>query len=241
MTKNPSATILLPTFNEAENIVPLIKALLEVLPTSVTLFVVDDNSPDGTALRVETSIHKTKTKRVKILVRKKNPGLTNSLRDGISKVKTDAIGWMDCDFSHPPEAMATVYEAFIKGYDIVVASRFLHGGKQKSGESFVGSLFSNTLNRLCQLFFGSDVTDYTSGFLIAKRTILEKIPLRGDYGEYCIDLLVRIKQHGGKIHEIPFESVPRRAGLSKTAPNFGVLLKRSVGYAAMFFRLLKKG
>ena len=186
-----SATILLPTYNEADNIVPLLRSLLKGLPDRVSLLVVDDRSPDGTALRVETFIQRAKTKRVRILVRKEHPGLTNSLLEGIAATKTPVVGWMDCDFSHPPEIMRKVYEQHGEEGDITIASRFGTGGRQKSGESQTGARMSSFINWLCQIFFGNDVTDYTTGFLIAKTSVVRSLPLRGSYGEYCFDFLVR--------------------------------------------------
>lgn len=236
--KPHTLTILLPTYNEADNIVPLVKALLQELPQTVTLLVLDDRSPDGTALRVETFIQTSKTKRVQILVRPKHPGLTNSLCDGIRRTRTEAVGWMDCDFSHPPEVMRALYNRFNASTDIVIASRFARGGKQKSGESEAGARLSSLLNSLCRIFFGRSITDYTTGFLIAKRNVLKDIPLRGSYGEYCIDFLVRAKRKGYTIEEVPFISPPRRFGTSKTAPNFRMLLVRGLGYAKTFIRLI---
>lgn len=236
----PALTLLLPTYNEAENIIPLLRSLLSLLPNQVSFLVVDDHSPDGTALRVKTFIGREKTKRVKIIVRTTQPGLTNSLRDGIAATTTPLIGWMDCDFSHPPEVMHSLYDAWMNDCDILIATRFGAGGKQKSGESATGAQLSSFLNRLCQLFFGRDVTDYTTGFLIAKTRVVESIPLRGSYGEYCIDFLVRAKRQGCTIREVPFISPPRRFGVSKTAPNIRILLSRSVGYAFTFLRLLTR-
>lgn len=239
--KHPALTILLPTYNEADNIVLLLKALLKALPDSVSFLVLDDRSPDNTAMRVETFIQTSKTKRVTILVRPKHPGLTNSLRDGIRLSRSDWVGWMDCDFSHPPDVMRTLFDAVKDTTDIVIASRFAKGGKQKSGESKAGAQLSSWLNTLCRLFFGSSITDYTTGFLIAKKSVLTALPLRGSYGEYCIDFLVRAKRKGYTIEEVPFISPPRRFGTSKTAPNIRILLMRGVGYAKTFIRLIVQG
>lgn len=202
-----SLTILLPTYNEAENINPLIRAIKKLVP-GADILVVDDNSPDGTAKIV---------KNTRVLLRTKNRGLTNSLQDGISATKTDLIGWMDCDFSHPPEIIPTLIQQHA---DIAIAGR----------KSY--PLFSGIINTLCQLCFGRDIHDYTTGFLVAKRTVLKNIDLRGHYGEYCIDLLVRAKRKGYKIIEIPYDSPPRASGESKTS------LKLGWGYLATVFRLL---
>lgn len=212
--KLPTATVILPTYNEAENITALISAIQQKIPRDCEILVVDDNSPDGTAGLVKTNTH------VKLLVRTKNRGLTNSLRDGISAAKSDIVVWMDCDFSHPPEVLPKLLSRVQHGTDIVLATRIHNHG------------LSLLLNRLLMLLFGPSITDYTTGFLAARREVLSHIPLRGNYGEYCIDLLVRAQRMGYRIREIPYTSPPRRGGYSKTSLYFGY------GYLTTVFRLL---
>lgn len=209
-----SLTVILPTYNERDNIVPLIGEIQKCIPTSSTILVVDDNSPDGTAGLVKTNRH------IKLLVRTGNRGLTNSLRDGIAATKSDIVAWMDCDFSHPPEVLPKLLSSLHHGADIALAARL-----KCYGLSFL-------INRISSLMFGKHITDYTTGFLAVRRTVLQRIPLQGNYGEYCIDLLVRAKRAGLKIKEIPYVSPPRRGGYSKTSLRFGY------GYLTTVFRLL---
>ncbi|HLD24449.1 MAG TPA: glycosyltransferase [Patescibacteria group bacterium] len=205
-----SLTILLPTYNEAENINPLILAIRKHVPKT-DILVVDDNSPDGTAKKV---------KNARVLLRTKNRGLTNSLRDGIKASKTDFVGWMDCDFSHPPGVLPTLIKEVERGAAVAIATRNTY------------PLFSKIINGLCMLFFGFDIHDYTTGFLVARRSVLDAIPLRGNYGEYCIDLLVRAKRKGYRIEEIPYDSPPRKHGASKTSLTYGL------GYLSTVWGLL---
>lgn len=205
-----SSTILLPTYNEAENINPLIAAIRKLMP-NVRVLVVDDNSPDGTA---------KVAKNARVLLRRTNRGLTNSLRDGIDASKTDFIGWMDCDFSHPPEIIPHLLKAIENGADVAIAKRNTYPA------------LSRVINVLCQLLFGWDVHDYTTGFLVAKQDVLKNIDLRGNYGEYCIDLLVRAKRKGYKIVEVPYDSPPRYRGTSKTSLTYGL------GYLTTVWHLL---
>ena len=195
-----SLTIILPTYNEAENINPLIRAIRKYVPQA-DILVVDDNSPDGTAQRVKTG------PRVNLLVRTTSRGLTNSLREAIAASNTDLVAWMDCDFSHPPEVIPKLTKQ-IASADIVIAGRKIY------------PFLSVIINSVCQLFFGRDMHDYTTGFLVARRSILKTIPLRGNYGEYCIDLLVRAKRKGFRIVEVPYDSPPRAHGMSKTSLRF---------------------
>ncbi len=213
--KHPSLTVILPTYNERDNIVPLIRKIQKYIPASSTILVVDDDSPDGTAVNVQTNAH------VKLLVRTTARGLTNSLRDGIAMSKSDVVLWMDCDFSHPPSVIPKLLKEIERGADIALASRVRNRG------------LSLLINTIAMLFFGRNITDYTTGFLAVRRTVLDRIPLLGNYGEYCIDLLVCAQAAGYGIKEIPYISPPRRLGASKTTP-----LGHGVGYITTVLRLL---
>lgn len=243
--KHPSLTVILPTYNEAENIIPLIRKIQKYIPAFSTILVVDDDSPDGTAQRVQQfkKTHKTNT-RVHLLVRTANRGLTNSLKAAIAVTKGSIVLWMDCDFSHPPAVIPQLIAAITGGADIAVASRFLKttkvaSTKQPTGDFMAQTPLSRRFNSLISRLFGSTITDYTTGFLAARRAILDHIPLRGNYGEYCIDLLVRAQAAGYRIEEIPYRSPPRLLGQSKTAPNLATLMGHGYGYIDTLFRLLR--
>jgi len=81
------------------------------------------------------------------------------------------------------------------------------------------------------------IKDYTSGFILARKEVFDLIDLRGDYGEYCIDLLYRTKRAGYTIRELPYICVPREAGESKTATNIKGYLVRGVNYVKTLVRL----
>lgn len=226
--KHQAVTILLPTYNEAGNIIPLIKKILSSLPATKIL-VIDDNSPDGTSNLVRKFARtKSGNRRVKLLLRTSRRGLTNSLADGIKASKSEIIAWMDCDFSHPPELLPKLLDQINKGADIALATRFFKGERPAGSPPL--PILSRILNKLTKLLFGSDINDYTTGFLAAKRIIFDDLVLHGDYGEYCIDLLVRAKAQGLKIMEIPYISPKRRWGKTKTSPNIIVFMKHSLGY-----------
>lgn len=235
--KHPPVTVILPTYNEAENIIPLIRAIQKYTPEGTDILVVDDNSPDGTAGRVRQFIksHKVQT-HVNLLVRTANRGLTNSLKAGITESKSDIVVWMDCDFSHPPEVMPRLLQAIKNGADIATATRFRDMAKQNR-ENATQTKLTSGLNTALSLFFGANITDYTTGFLAVRQTVLDQIPLRGNYGEYCIDLLVRAKGLGYRIEEIPYASPQRIHGESKTAPDLTTFIRHGYGYISTFLRL----
>ena len=96
---------------------------------------------------------------------------------------------------------------------------------------------SRLVNWFGRMLLTNEITDYTTGFVMARREVLDAIPLRGDYGEYCIDLLYRARQTGFTVREIPYISPPRRAGASKTAAGLVGFLRRMPQYLKMMWFL----
>jgi len=229
------ATVILPTYNERENVEPLIKALLEHVAAPIEVLVVDDDSPDGTWQIVQEMA--SRDHRVRLLHRTTERGLTSAIWAGIRAARGEIIAWMDCDFSHPPEIMGQLVAAVRDGRcDIAIGSRYAPGGRDR-GRSWVGQAFSRMINLLAWSLLDRQVTDYTTGFVAAHRRIFEMITLYGDYGEYCIDFLYRALQHGFQIMEIPFDCAPREAGESKTAVNPWGYVRRGWKYVMTVVRL----
>ena len=233
-------SIILPTFNEAENIVPLIKTIQKVVKNPKEILIIDDNSPDGTASLAHKYKKQYKAKNISVIVRYKNRGLTNSIRDGIKHAKGDIVVWMDCDFSHPPKMINKLVEKINDGYDIAVCSRFIKGGgfKGKEEENLLAMTLSRLMNYTIQFILNRNFKDYTSGFIAAKKSIFKKIKLRGDYGEYFIDLIYKSLAYDYKITEIPFINMPRAKGQSKTGNNLFDYIMRGRKYIMISFKLL---
>ena len=131
---NAQISIIIPTYNESENIIRMLDSIGENLPTNTTTeaIVVDDNSPDGTADLVENYIKKIKDSvkySVKIIQRKSKAGLSSAVINGIEKSNGETVVVMDSDFSHPPDMIPKmVNELKNSEYDIVIASRYLKDG-----------------------------------------------------------------------------------------------------------------
>lgn len=236
-------SIILPTYNEAQNILPLIQAIDRLIKQPHEIIVVDDDSPDGTSKIVSAYIKKNRSKQIRLETRLSDHGLTKSIQQGIDKARGDVIVWMDCDFSHPPSLIPQLIQKIKQGYDIAMGSRYIRGGKAKVvkpgiSESSSAIIMSFLLNKACVFLFGHRITDYTSGFMAVKRKVVETIGLRGDYGEYFIDFIVRAKRSGYKIVEVPYISDPRRFGESKTGGNFFLLLRRGYKYIMIIIKLL---
>ncbi len=238
-TTNPSPkiSIVLPTFNEAGNIEPLIDRTLHALgdyPGGLEVVVVDDNSPDGTWQLVAA---KAKTDpRVRLIHRTTENGLTSAISRGIREARGQWVGWMDCDLSMPPEDWPRLAEGLAQGAGMAVGSRYVPGGGDVA-HSFTGRLFSRIINVYAGILLEWSIKDYTSGFILGRKEIFDTIELQGDYGEYCIDMLYRAKRAGYTIREMPYLCVPREAGESKTATDVWGYLRRGVNYVKTVWRL----
>jgi len=235
--KAPQISIVLPTYNEADNIVPLIERTLQALgdyPGGVEVVVVDDDSPDGTWRLVADKVKADH--RVRLIHRRNESGLTSAISRGIQEAQGQWVGWMDCDLSMPPENWPRLAEALSLGADMAVGSRYVPGGGDVA-HSFVGQTLSRIINVWAGLMLDWSIKDYTSGFILGRKEVFERVDLRGDYGEYCIDLLYRTKQAGYTIRELPYLCVPREAGESKTATNVWGYLTRGVNYVTTVWQL----
>jgi len=226
-------SIILPTYNEAPNIRQLLERLRRLYPQE-EMIVVDDNSPDlSWKIAQEVGLQ---DKNLKVLRRMKGRGLVNSLKEGIGAAREDILVWMDCDFSMPPETISGLVGPLSDSYDMVVGSRYVEGAKD--GRDFKIRVFSSLLiNGLARLILGTRTKDLTSGFIAVRRKVLDKVGISGVYGEYFIELVAKAEAAGFKIKEIPYSSVSRLGGQTKTAPNFFTFLIISLRYFLTIFRL----
>jgi dolichol-phosphate mannosyltransferase len=226
-------SVVLPTYNERENIRPLIEGILAHVTRSVEVVVVDDDSPDGTWQVVQEMA--AQEPRIRLLRRTDERGLTSALNVGIRQAWGEVVAWMDCDLSMPPEVLPALLAATDQ-VDLAVGSRYGPGGAD-AGHSFVAQLFSRTINLAASLLLGWEIKDYTSGFLAVRRPVFDQITLQGDYGEYCIDLLARAQRSGFTVREIPYRCVPRLRGESKTATSVAGYVCRGWKYVVTVLRL----
>lgn len=236
-------TIILPTYNEAENITPLIKEINKVVRNPKEILLVDDSSPDGTADAASAYKKRSPSVSLRVIVRKKDKGLTNSIWEGIQKAKGSIVVWMDCDFSHPPKYINLLLAKIESGGDIVFASRYIRGGRvigtSKGKKDPKTAVFLSTLmNYFIRAMLGKEFYDYTSGFVAVRKKIFRHLVLRGDYGEYFIDFIYRANLRKFAIIEIPFLSPPRERGASKTGEFFVQRLNRGRQYVVCTVRLL---
>ena len=208
--------VIVPTYNERENIGPLLDRLTS-LPHGLDVLVVDDGSPDGTAEQVK--VWQAKSSRVHLLERPGKLGLGSAYRDGFRYALANGAQFifeMDADFSHDPEAIGEFLEA-ARDADIVLGSRYLHGVTVVNWPlsrlilSFMANLYTRVIT-------GMPVADATGGFKCFRRRALEGIRLdrvRTEGYGFQIEMSFRCWKRGFRIKEIPIMFVDRRAGISK--------------------------
>jgi dolichol-phosphate mannosyltransferase len=236
-----SVSVIMPTLNEAGNITSLVQATVQAIRQAgiedIEILVVDDDSPDRTWETAGQLV--CPPAQIKVIRRMDNHGLTVSLLDGIQAATHDVVVWMDCDFSHPPERIPQMLFMLDQGFDVVVNSRYVvGGGEDRSGEWGAMQMFlSLSLNWFTRFFLDATFADYTSGFVAVRKTVMQEIPLRGDYGEYFVDFIFRALRRGYKVCEMPYKAQPRKCGESKTGSNLVQYLRRGRKYVGTVIRL----
>lgn len=208
--------VIVPTYNELENIGALLDRLL-ALPFGLEVLVVDDASPDGTAALVTKRM--ADEPRVHLLQRPGKMGLGSAYRDGFRYALdhgAEYIFEMDADFSHDPDAIGDFLEA-ARGTDVVLGSRYLDGVRVVNWP-LNRLILSRAANVYTRLVTGLPVHDATGGFKCFRRRALEGIRLervRSDGYAFQIEVSFKCWKRGFSIREIPIVFVDRRAGVSK--------------------------
>lgn len=231
-------TILLPTLNEAGNIERLSRRIWEVFP-GCPIYVIDDGSSDGTPEKVEALQREGQS--IQVLRRQGPACLTGSLSDGIQLAQTEYVAWMDADLSQPPELLPELLEK-AERTGCAIATRFRGAGRQKSDfqnspDSRLVAMLSTGLNSFLGYWLRTPVSDFTSGYLVCRRSLLLQHPLDGDYGEYFMDLMVKLARSGVKIEEVPYHCGTRTWGTSKTGSSYSLIIRRGVKYLRAAARL----
>lgn len=214
----PSATVVIvPTYQEAGNIVALLERVRSALPNA-DILVVDDASPDGTASRAEAA--GSRLGRVAVLRREGKAGLGDAYRS--------AFGWalarsyhvivtMDADLSHDPAALPSLVGAVSRGADLAIGSRYLAGGSTV-GWGVHRRLLSRVGNSYATLLLGLDVRDSTSGYRAYRAERLRAMDVAGlqacGYGTQ-VEMAYRVARLGGRIVEVPICFHDRQWGQSK--------------------------
>jgi dolichol-phosphate mannosyltransferase len=208
--------VIVPTYNEAENIRELVPRILEQDP-GMEILVVDDNSPDGTGALVETI--RAAEPRLHILHRPQKRGLGTAYVAGFHYALEhdyDLVFEMDADFSHDPDSIPAFLDA-VKEADLVLGSRYLNGVTVVNWP-LTRLVLSYSANLYTRIITGLPVKDATGGFKCFRRTTLERIDLERVHSDgygFQIEMNFKAWRKGLRIKEIPILFVDRRVGISK--------------------------
>ena len=208
--------VVVPTYNEVENLGLLVPKLLEQDPR-IEVLVVDDSSPDGTGKLADELA--AASPRVHVLHRDAKQGLGPAYRAGIRHaldLGADCVVQMDADFSHPPETLPLMLRE-IEDCDVVMGSRYIHGITVVNWpiERILISYFGNVYTRAVT---GLRVRDTTGGFRCMRRSALEAIGferIRSNGYAFQIEMNYRFQVHGARVKEIEFFFLDRKRGTSK--------------------------
>lgn len=224
-------SILLPTYNESQNIIDLLESITAHLPQDrpAEIIVIDDDSPDGTGRLVSDYIKGAKKithHTIDIIHRKAKRGLSSAILHGISKARGDTIVVMDSDFSHPPDIIPEMIESLERPHcDIVVASRYVAGGSIANWP-LKRRLVSKIATKIAKRGLGVEQNDPMSGFFAFKKYLLDGLKFDGMGYKMLLELLV--KTRGASVREIPYTFTDRRLGSSKLGPGTMLDFVRSV-------------
>jgi dolichol-phosphate mannosyltransferase len=208
--------VLIPTYNERENIIPLVQAILG-LPGAVDVLVIDDGSPDGTAAAIDEQFGRER--RVQVLRRAKKLGLGTAYSAGFRHAIEqgyDAAITMDADFSHNPSHIPEIIRTS-ENADMVIGSRYVPGGATQNW-SWIRILISRVANSMAHMVLSLQPSDCTSGFRLYQNRALQELDFETVMAEgysYLVEILFRAAKRNLRVAETPIIFVERRAGKSK--------------------------
>ncbi len=230
-------TVVIPTYNERENIAELIQRILEM--SRFRVLVVDDNSPDGTASIVADIA--ADEPRVGLLLRPEKRGLGSAYVAGFRRALAEGAAYiceMDADFSHDPAYLPQLLAAAETRYDLALGSRYVPGGGT-SDWGIVRQMISRGGNLYARAILGLPVMDATGGFRCYRRRVLETINLddiQSNGYAFQIELVYRTMRAGFRIGELPIIFPDRRVGRSKMSKR--IVLEALINVWRLRFRSL---
>ncbi len=228
-------SIVIPTYNEAENIKEVVSRVKEVIQktsfhSSYEIIIIDDNSKDNS---YDILFSLSKIEKDFIGVNRLKKGIATAVLDGISIANGNFVLTMDADLSHPPEKIPEMLK-YIKDYDIIIGSRYAKGGGMDA--SFARKWGGFFLNRICSFIIGTEVRDLGGNFRLFKKSSFEKIKFKYPctFAEFGHEIFYRAKKLGLKKKEVPFTYHNRKKGKSKMGE---LPIKQAVHYIKRAFQL----
>ena len=218
-------SVILPSYNERDNIVGAVARIEETLGDRLLeVIVVDDDSPDRT-WEVVSNLENAK---VKLIRRENERGLASALALGVKSSRGKIVAWLDCDLGVPPEVIGQLVKQLVL-HDVAIASRFAVGGEDKRAPWIV--FCSYMINKFAQLLLGSELKDYTSGVIALKRSVLDEVSIdpRG-FGEYFIEFAYKCMRKGFSVVEVGYCYTDRATGSSKSNESLLTFLRLGIHY-----------
>jgi dolichol-phosphate mannosyltransferase len=210
-------TVVLPAYNEAGNVVPLVTELLRVGAASrldLHVLVVNDGSLDETA--TELARLQSQCQQIQVISHDRNRGLASALKSGIAAACAngcDAAVFMDCDLSHRPTDLPPLVAALARGADVALGSRFVRGGRMegvpawRAAISRAGNVFGGAVLRV-------PFRDLTTGYRAVRRPVLETVRLGSDSFTIQLESVIKAAAAGFRVVEVPITLGTRRHGES---------------------------
>jgi dolichol-phosphate mannosyltransferase len=226
---NNIISLIVPTYNEHENIAPLAARIHQALQgQSYQILFVDDNSSDGTIDIINTLASEYP---VKLLLRKEKKGLASAVIDGINASQGNIVGTINADLQHPPETLTGMIKEIEEGADIAVASRYLAGGGCRDW-GWMRRTISKAATSIAHLFLPLTrlTTDPMSGFYLLQRKTIDNVELQATGYKTLIEIL--LKGNFQKVADVPYTFNIRTSGRSKLG------VRQNLDYLRQIFRLM---
>lgn len=233
-----STIVIIPTYNERENLPTLVDRLLSLPIADIEILVVDDNSPDGTG-QLADELATQKPGKIHTLHRSGKLGLGTAYVSGFKKaleLGADRIVQMDADFSHPPEKLIEMLAAS-PNCDVVIGSRYISGGSLDKDWPWYRKALSGFGNFYARTILGAKINDMTGGFRMWNRSALECFPLdrvRSNGYMFQVETIYIASKLGYKMIEVPIYFAERKFGKSKI--DFSIQLEAAVSVWKLPFR-----
>ena len=239
----PRLTVIIPTYNEAENLPRLVSALF-TLPLEISLLIVDDNSPDGTGVQAD-ELSRAHPGRISVLHRPGKLGLRSAYLTGFAQALAagaEAVGQMDADFSHDPAALVPMAAA-LEHADVALGSRYVPGGRVderwpvwRKALSAFGNFYARTILAL-------PLRDVTTGYRLWRREALLRMPLdriRSNGYIFLVEMAYIAHRLGLRFAQVPIYFADRRWGRSKMSLRIQIEAALRVWQVRWMYRDLRK-
>jgi len=216
LSNKPELSLIVPTYNESENIAELVNRIEKSLEyVNFEIVIVDDSSPDGTD-KIAESLN-SKYGNVRVSRRSGKLGLGSAILHGFDQANAKVLAVIDADMQHPPEILLKMYREISKGYDLVIASRYIDGGRIENWNS-LRKVVSRGANVLAHILLPNSrrIRDVMSGCFMIRRDILRNTDLNPIGFKILLEVLGKCRIQ--RVIEIPYTFTNRRNGISNLTP-----------------------